>query len=90
MAPAIPIQPSIIESYHAAPGLVNSGYASGTSQLDPYPHSPRGVGGYSQPRDPIDPIPHRVVSPESDGGRYELGGHAGRGQPPTYLSQGKT
>jgi hypothetical protein len=43
-----------------------------------------------RPRDPVDPIPIRVVSPDSDGGRYELGGHVRRGNPPAYLSQGKT
>jgi hypothetical protein len=85
-------QSAMIQPYPTAPppGPFSSGYPSGVSHYDQYPNSPGGVGGYVRPRDPVDPIPIRVVSPDSDGGRYELGGHVRRGNPPTYLSQGKT
>ncbi len=61
------------------------------SQYDQYPSSPGGVGDYARLRALIVQSPIRVISPDSDGGRYEFGHQDDivRGSPPTHLSQGK-
>jgi hypothetical protein len=79
---------------------VSNVHASGGSQTQQYLSQQREYAAYTQVRprsDPVDPqfweepnqnhnqnIPLRVVSTGSDRGRYEVGDHVGRGEPPTY------